>query len=255
MPSEFELKKITTFLESDGEDAKQQLILSGLFIMVFEQFKKFIINTVDDFFCRFENKDGTIITKRGTEFKEIIKEFGQGKKGQHKNKDFRGALHFFYNLQTISSEELNKIECLYLLRNNVGHELFDILLGECKPTLKIENITTTLSLYSRLHKWYIKEIEVNINENLNKEKGNINFEEFWLLEIGFLEMIISKILLTYDLFFELTVLRLLGERRYHCSIDGVVHPVERKEIATKRLDSHATGYKPELLPFLILLSC
>lgn len=75
MDSEFELKKIKAFLEFDGEDAKQQIILSGLFIMVFERFKKFIIDTVDDFSCDdLENKNGTIIiTKRGTESKQLLK--------------------------------------------------------------------------------------------------------------------------------------------------------------------------------------
>ncbi len=68
--------------------------------------------------------------------------------------------------------------------------MFGILLEDCNPTLKIEDITTILSLYSRLHKWYIKEIEVDINQNLYEQKDNINFEEVCSLEVGLLEMII-----------------------------------------------------------------
>ncbi len=59
--------------------------------------KKFIIETVDGFFCDdLENKNGTIIiTKRGTEFKEIIKNLDKEKKVNIKIKIFDAHYIFF----------------------------------------------------------------------------------------------------------------------------------------------------------------
>jgi Zn-finger domain-containing protein len=86
MTSQHEFKKIKILFESEGKEIKQQLIISVLFLMVFEQFKKFVVSTVDAF-CR-ECDNGNMLTKRGPEFKEIIKKFGKRKSEDQHNAAF-----------------------------------------------------------------------------------------------------------------------------------------------------------------------
>ncbi|WP_218813564.1 hypothetical protein [Rickettsiella endosymbiont of Dermanyssus gallinae] len=197
MESKYEFKKITDLLKSDDEDIKQQLIIPGLFLMVFESFKKYVVSTVDEFFSDPEYNTSSFVRKRGAEFKEIIKNFGKRKnKAQHKDSTFRGALHFFSDLDAITSEEVNEIERLSLVRNDVGHELFNIIVDDRKPIIIFENIDTIMGLYSKIHKWYIKEIEAEINPLFIENKDNIDFENVTLFEIELLKIIISKALLT-----------------------------------------------------------
>lgn len=194
MTSQHEFKKIKILFESEGKEIKQQLIISVLFLMVFEQFKKFVVSTVDAF-CRECNNDN-MLTKRGPEFKEIIKKFGKRKsEDQHNDSTFRGALHFFSDLDAITSEEVNEIERLSLVRNDVGHELFNIIIDDRKPIIIFENINTIMGLFSKLHKWYIKQIEADINPFFIENKDNINFDSY---EIELLKLIIWKALLTKE---------------------------------------------------------
>jgi len=194
MTSQHEFKKIKILFESEGKEIKQQLIISVLFLMVFEQFKKFVVSTVDAFFRECDN--GNMLTKRGPEFKEIIKKFGKRKsEDQHNDSTFRGALHFFSDLDAITSEEVNEIERLSLVRNDVGHELFNMIIDDRKPIIIFENINTIMGLFSKLHKWYIKQIEADINPFFIENKDNINFDSY---EIEVLKLIIWKALLTKE---------------------------------------------------------
>jgi hypothetical protein len=198
MTLQYECKKIKNLLKSDGEDIKQQLIIPGLFLMVFEQFKKFVVSSVEEYFLEFKYNNFDIIKKRGSEFKEIIKKFGKNKKNQHKDSTFRGALHFFSDLDAITTEEVNEVERLSLIRNDVSHELFHIIVDDQKPIIDIENIATILNLYSKIHKWYVKEIETSINPLFIEYRDNIDFEKVALFEIELLKRIISKTLLTKE---------------------------------------------------------
>lgn len=199
MTPQYECEKIKTLLESEGEDIKQQIIIPGLFLMVFEQFKKFVVSTVDGFFCRFECNNGKIVTERGPTFKEIMKKFGKRKNAdQHNDSTFRGALHFFSDLDAITSEDVNEIERLSLIRNDVGHELFHIIADDLKPIIKFEDIDTIMGLYSKVHKWYLKEIEAEIHPLYIDKKDNIDFENVSLLEIELLKCVILKTLLTKE---------------------------------------------------------
>ena len=151
-------------MQSDGEEIKQQLIFSGLLLMIFEQFKKFSTSTVEWFFSdNMEIKEGNVIHKRGLEFKEMIKKFGKAQSGQHRNYTFRAALCWFNSLDAITKDELNEVERLYTLRNDVGHELFNILVEDCKRAIEMEDILIVVNIFSKLIKWWFKEVEATTN--------------------------------------------------------------------------------------------
>ncbi|MCE3232818.1 MAG: hypothetical protein K0R98_1075 [Rickettsiaceae bacterium] len=90
-PQEF--KKLHGIWEGDGSEIKEQLIFSALLIMLFERFKKYIVDHVDGFFAEsFDIINGNFFYTRGEKFKKLIIEKGKGKKGQHTNQSFRAAL-------------------------------------------------------------------------------------------------------------------------------------------------------------------
>lgn len=73
-------------MEDDGAEIREQLILAGLLLMLFERFKKYALDQVEGFFAsHIKFSEGSLIYRRGEEFKKLIKEHGKGKSGQHGN--------------------------------------------------------------------------------------------------------------------------------------------------------------------------
>lgn len=103
MDDAFEMKKMKNMFEGDGEVIRQQFIYASLLLTIFERFKMYIIDHVDGFFAEHtEILRGKIKYKRGEKFKEIIKHKGAGN-------EFRGALHWFQELNAISFDDLSEI--------------------------------------------------------------------------------------------------------------------------------------------------
>ena len=141
MPNSGEAKKISKLIEGDGSEIKEQLVLSGLLLLLFERFKDYIVDQMDFFYSDdFGIKNGNMYYVRGEKFKKIIDEQGRGNKGQHRDGVFRAALKQFHEFEAISQEELKRIESLASLRNDIGHELFGILVDDNKPIIKPEDV-------------------------------------------------------------------------------------------------------------------
>ena len=80
-------------MDGAGVDIRQQLILAGLLLMLFERFKKYALDRVEGFFSdHFEFREGSLFYRRGEEFKKLIQEHGKGESGQQGNGAFR-AVH------------------------------------------------------------------------------------------------------------------------------------------------------------------
>src|SRR5271168_4646042 len=89
-----QFNQLRAIIDGDGSEIRRQFILAGLFLTIFERFKKCLVDCVDSFFShRTEIKDGNLFHIRGEEFKKLIKEKGFDEAGQHKNKAFRAALY------------------------------------------------------------------------------------------------------------------------------------------------------------------
>ena len=123
MAANYDFRRVRAIFDGDGSEIREQFIFSGLLLAIFERFKEYVVKQVDDFFAnRWELRDGDLKCIRGEEFKKLIKEKGVGAKGQHTNKEFRAALHWFYGLGAITQDELNGIERLYELRKRLPTE-------------------------------------------------------------------------------------------------------------------------------------
>jgi hypothetical protein len=195
--STIKMEKIENLLNGDKSDIRNQLIYAGLLIMIFEQFKKYVLETIDSFFSNeIEIREEAAIYKRGEKFKHIIKNHGKGEKGQHTNDAFRAALKWLLTeFNVISKKEFDEIEKLYLIRNNIGHELFRIILDDRKDLININDIYTVLNIYLKIYRWWLKEIEASTNPSFAEyDHDLIDFGSAELIETLLLRKIIDKVL-------------------------------------------------------------
>jgi hypothetical protein len=197
MAENYEFRRLKAIFDGDGSEIREQFIFAGLLLTIFERFKNYLVGQIDEFFSnKWELRDGDLKCIRGEEFKKLIKEKGIGAKGQHTNKDFRAALHWFYELDAITEDEFNDIERIYALRNEIGHELFHIIADDNKNAIKLDDVLTTFSVYLKIVRWWVKEVEATTDPDFDQEKyDNTNWEEVESTDTVFLREIISKSLL------------------------------------------------------------
>lgn len=197
MAETYEFRRLRAILDGDGLEIREQFIFAGLLLTIFERFKKYVIDQVDGFFAnRVYLMDGELKYARGDEFKKLIKEKGIGLPGQHANKEFRAALHWFYDLGAITEDELNDVERIYALRNNIGHELFRIIADDNTNPIKLDDVLITFSVYLKIARWWWKEVEATTDPDFDQQKyDNTNWDEVESSDTLFLREIIRKSLL------------------------------------------------------------
>ncbi len=132
---------------------------------------------------------------RGEKFKKLIKEKGGNKPGQHANFAFRAALHWFYEFDAITKEEFDDVERLYILRNEVGHELLEILADSRKTPIALLDVLTLFAVYVKIVRWWVKEVEATTNPDFDQEDyDNTKWDEVESFDTVFLRQIIQKAL-------------------------------------------------------------
>ncbi len=184
-------------------------------LTIFERFKTCVVEHVDGFFSNHvEIRGGRLKYTRGAKFKELIKEKGLGETGQHANKEFRAALHWFYDLGAITGDELNDIERIYALRNDIGHELFNIVADDNKNPIKVDDVLTTFSVYLKIVRWWVKEVEATTNPDFDQKRyDNTKWDEVESTDTIFLREIIIKSLFGNAEWQELAEAAAVGESR------------------------------------------
>jgi hypothetical protein len=192
-----EFRRLRAIFDSDGSEIREQFIFAGLLLTIFERFKKYVVDQVDGFFSNhIEICDGHLKYTRGGKFKKLIKEKGVHAPGQHANKEFRAALHWFCDLGAITEDEFNDIERIYALRNDIGHELFQVIADDNKNPIKLDDVLTTFSVYLKVVRWWVKEVEATTDPDFDQEKyDNTNWDEVESIDTVFLREIIRKSLL------------------------------------------------------------
>jgi hypothetical protein len=189
-----EFMRLRAIFEGDGSEIREQFIFAGLLLTIFERFKKYAVGQVDGFFAnRFDIIDGKLKYTRGAKFKHLIKEEGDNLPGQHANKEFRAAIHWFYDLGAITENELNDIDRIYILRNDIGHELFHIIADDNKRPIKLADVMITFSVYLKIMRWWVKEVEATTDPDFDQEKyDSTNWDEVESPDTVFLREIILK---------------------------------------------------------------
>lgn len=191
-----EFQRLKAIFDGDGTEIREQFIYAGLLLTIFERFKTYVVGQVDGFFSdHIEIMDGTLRYSRGEKFKQIIKEKGAGEAGQHGNKAFRAALHWFYDLGAITKSDLDEVERIYALRNEIGHELLRIIADDLKNPITLEDVLVTFSVYVKIVRWWVKEVEATTDPDFDQEKyDNTDWDNVESTDTLFLREIIRKAL-------------------------------------------------------------
>jgi hypothetical protein len=99
-------------------------------------------------------------------------------------------------LGAITEDEFNDIERIYALRNDIGHELFQVIADDNKNPIKLDDVLTTFSVYLKVVRWWVKEVEATTDPDFDQEKyDNANWDEVESIDTVFLREIIRKSLL------------------------------------------------------------
>ncbi|MBC7906379.1 MAG: hypothetical protein H7Y60_06480 [Rhodospirillaceae bacterium] len=188
--------RMKAVFDGDGTELRQQFIYAGLILTIFERFKFYVIDRVDGFFAsEIEIKDGAFKYTRGDEFKKIVKEKGGGNPGQHANKVFRASLHWFHDLGALDKDDFNEIERLYSLRNEIGHELLQIIAAEGKSSIALFDVIQTFAIYLKIVRWWIKEVEATTDPDMDEERyNNTDWDNAETVDTIFLREIMEKAL-------------------------------------------------------------
>lgn len=93
----------------------------------------------------------------------------------------------------ITEQEFNDIERIYALRNDIGHELFQIIADDNKSPIKLDDVLTTFTVYLKIVRWWVKEVEATTDPDYDHD--NTNWDEVESIETIFLKEIIRKSLL------------------------------------------------------------
>jgi hypothetical protein len=187
---------LRAIFDGDGAKVRDQFIFAGLLLTIFERFKKYVVGHVDGFFAdRVEIQNGDLKYTRGNKFKALIKEKGTGDPGQHDNKVFRAALHWFFDLGAIDKEELDDVERLYTLRNEIGHELLRIIADNTKAPIRLVDVLMTFGVYLKIVRWWVKEVEATTDPDMTPERyENTAWDEVESMDTIFLREILHKAL-------------------------------------------------------------
>jgi hypothetical protein len=141
-------------------------------------------------------RNGDLKCIRGEKFKKLIKEKGVHAPGQHANKEFRAALYWFCDSEAITKDEFNDIEPIYALRNDIGHELLQIISDDNKSPITLDDVLTTFSIYLKVMRWWVKEVEATTDPDFDQERyDNTNWDGVESSDTIFLREIIRKSLL------------------------------------------------------------
>ena len=228
MSENYEFRRLRAIFDGDGSEIREQFIFAGLLLTIFERFKKYVVDHVDGYFSdHIEIRDGHLKYARGEEFKKLIKEKGVHAPGQHANKEFRAALHWFCDLGAITEDEYNDIERIYALRNDIGHELFQVIADDNKNPIKLDDVLTTFSVYLKIVRWWVKEVEATTDPDFDQEKyDNTNWDEVESIDTIWLREIIRK--------------SLLGDMDWQ-EIEKLAHANQAASVADKQAVGAETG--------------
>ncbi len=191
-------KRALAILDGDGSEIRNQFILAGLLLTIFEQFKTYVVEQVESFFSHsFKvRENGFISYKRGEELKAIIDEKGEVDSGQHRNKVFRAAMSFFCESKAITQQEFDEIERIYKLRNDIGHDMYRILTDDSMQLVTIEDVNTSYLVYLKITNWWLTEIELPTEPDLSQDDyDKIDLDAVESVETFFLREIMRKTLL------------------------------------------------------------
>lgn len=171
---------------------KDNLIISSIFITVFEHVKESMIENVKSFLNDFKFENGDFFEIESLQYKELRK---------RKIKEIGKPNVFFSTLLWLVDEGcLNDTDYMIMstardIRNNYAHNLFNVL-GIGVTDRDIEMLIKMLAVYSKFDTWWIVHIEIPISgEYTQEDYENINTSNCFSLQQYFINAIIDIVLM------------------------------------------------------------
>ena len=169
------LDSFSNILNEDLLHATMNIL--ALYILVWEAFKKMVIELPKSFFCinPFLDANGMLKYPESEEYQEEI-----GSKG----KDLlRSSLRWFVSLHVITDDEVEKVLKIRKRRNEFVHEMNKILF-EGISEADCQLFVSLLALYRKIDVWWIKNVVIDTTpllEDLDEIKEDEMFNTQALL--------------------------------------------------------------------------
>ena len=137
------------------EILRSNLLMASVYLVIYEKFKKIIIERIREFYCN-GFKDGEWIVDSDYQEKVISR-----------NKSLLYAsLLWYLEIGAIADQDLRDFEEVKSFRNSIAHEL-DNLIIEGIPTDIVNNFNKLNSLFEKIEKWWFMNVELLVNPYLS----------------------------------------------------------------------------------------
>ena len=144
----------------DSQKLRNTLNKIALFIATYESLSDFVIKNVQFFYCRgVINKK--LILQDYTD--KVLHKYKKEGKTDH----LYSCLYWFLDNDVISQQDLEFILDMRNLRNKFVHEMSDYVLNGIPKELNYWH-NDLLKIYKKISTWWIKNIEIEINDDITK---------------------------------------------------------------------------------------
>ena len=154
------------FLNILGEDRlKLNCNFASLYVLYYECLKDTLVDLPKTFFNQMEIKDGELSMRESNKYKKNVKQLDRHIEN--------ASLKWFVNQGAVSEEEYSNFDKLRNFRNKLVHELL-LYLTEGFTEDKVKYLVELITLYKKIEKWWINEIEIPISGNIHESYDSEN---------------------------------------------------------------------------------
>lgn len=157
----------------DENEVKFQLITASLYLTAYDLLIDTIIRKIEEFYIDGFDENGFIIS-------EIYK---SEVKGLYKKDIVIASTKWLVNNEVINETELERIKIFKLHRNELAHELTQMI-ADSDANTKTEYIREIRDLYFKILKWWFIEFECQVNPDLGKlDTDTLDYDEVLMMQM------------------------------------------------------------------------
>ena len=146
---------------------KLALIQASIYLTSYEIFKNSTMEKLKDFFTDRWNLNEETGELEGTPNKDCKKKVLD----LNPKDEFQACCLWFKNMSALDDNDLMNIAVVRKHRNQIAHELPKFLSGQGK-LVNLENLNTVIKLESKISKWWLREVELPTNPDVDEEYIN-----------------------------------------------------------------------------------
>ena len=161
------------------ERLKSNLLVTSIYLCAYDFLKYAVVNRIKDFFIDDYYKNKIIINEKYQ--KDVL---------SLDNNKFTASLLWLKNMGAIDNTDIQKCESLKSQRDDIAHELLNLILTQ-ELTIKKEYLKDTIYLLEKIENWWLINIEIPSNPDYDKE--NLNESEVSSLAVIVLKHMLNLI--------------------------------------------------------------